>query len=131
MRPIGQDHVRAKRSHLGSNPSRDRECPEHIAERRRVQLDSARVLPLLLSQPSPPPLRCEDLRRLRVPVGVAWGARTRPYFGVVSRAAARCALGDKFEIDGATHMWPEERPVELVRLVERAIANGSCLGDEN
>lgn len=90
------------------------------AERRRVQLDSARVLPLLFSQPSPPALRCEDLQRLRVPVAVAWGERTRPFFGVVSRAAARCIPGPHHgAIAGATHMWPEERPRELVDRMQR------------
>jgi pimeloyl-ACP methyl ester carboxylesterase len=89
-------------------------------ERRRVQLDSARVLPLLLWQPPSRPLSCDDLRRLRVPVAVAWGERTRPFFGVVSRAAARCVPGRApAAVAGATHMWPEERPRELTTLVER------------
>ncbi len=87
-------------------------------ERRLVQLDSARVLPLLLSQPPPPPLSFDDLRRLRVPVTVAWGERTRLFFGVVSRAAANC-IGGGHAIAGATHMWPEERPRELVDRMQR------------
>ena len=58
-------------------------------DRQRVQLDSARVLPLLLTQPPPPSLTCDDMRRLPMPVAVAWGERTRPFFAVVSRAAAR------------------------------------------
>jgi pimeloyl-ACP methyl ester carboxylesterase len=89
-------------------------------ERRRVQLDSARVLPLLLSQPPPPSLTADDLRALRMPVAIAWGERTRPFFGVVSRAAARCVPGRAHRtVAGATHMWPEERPRELAELVER------------
>jgi pimeloyl-ACP methyl ester carboxylesterase len=89
-------------------------------ERRRVQLDSARVLPLLLSQPPPPPLSCDDLRSLRLPVAVSWGERTRPFFSVVARAAARSIPGRAHAaVAGATHMWPEERPHELVELVRR------------
>jgi pimeloyl-ACP methyl ester carboxylesterase len=89
-------------------------------ERRRVQLDSARVLPLLLSQPAPPPLSCDALRGLPMPVAVVWGERTRPFFGVVSRAAARCVRGRAHAaVKGATHMWPEERPAELATCVER------------
>jgi pimeloyl-ACP methyl ester carboxylesterase len=87
-------------------------------ERQQVQLDSARVLPLLLSQPPPPPLGCDDLRRVRVPVTVAWGELTRPFFGVVSRAAANC-IGGGQRIAGATHMWPEERPLEMVDVVRQ------------
>lgn len=88
------------------------------AERRQVQLDSARVLPLLLSQPAPPPLSCDDLRRLRVPVTVAWGERTRPFFSVVSRAAARCTASGH-TVAGATHMWPEERPQEMAEIARQ------------
>ena len=90
--------------------------------RRRVQLASARVLPLLLSQPPAPPLTCGDLRGLRMPVAVAWGERTRPFFGVVSRAAARCISGQTHTaVPGAAHMWPEERPRELTELVDRFV----------
>lgn len=92
-------------------------------ERRRVQLDNARVLPLLLAQPPSPPLTCRDLQRLQVPSVVAWGERTRPLFGIVSRAAARCLPGGAHVIvPGATHMWPEERPRDMAALVERIIA---------
>jgi pimeloyl-ACP methyl ester carboxylesterase len=88
--------------------------------RRRVQLDSARVLPLLLRQPAVPPLTCDQLRRLGMPVAVAWGERTRPLFAVVSRAAARCLDGRApTTVPGATHLWPEERPHEFVALVQR------------
>jgi pimeloyl-ACP methyl ester carboxylesterase len=90
------------------------------AERQRVQLDSARVLPLLLAQPPAPMLSCDDLRGLRMPVAVAWGERTRPFFGVVARAAARSIAGRAhWDVGGATHMWPEERPADFVALVER------------
>jgi pimeloyl-ACP methyl ester carboxylesterase len=92
------------------------------AERRRVQLDSARVLPLLLLQPPPPPLSCDDLRALRVPVAITWGEHTRPFFGVVARAAARCVQGSAHQaVADATHMWPEERPREFAELVERFV----------
>jgi len=88
-------------------------------ERRRVQLDNARVLPLLLAQAPPPPLACADLVRLRVPAMVAWGERTRPLFAIVARAAARCLPGDAHTVvSNATHMWPEERPHEMAELVQ-------------
>jgi pimeloyl-ACP methyl ester carboxylesterase len=91
-------------------------------ERRSVQLDSARVLPLLLGQPPPPSFSSDDLRRLRMPVAVAWGERTRPFFGVVSRAAARCIPGGVHTaVAGGTHMWPEERPREFTGHVERFV----------
>lgn len=89
-------------------------------ERRRVQLDSARALPLLLRQRTVPPLTCDQLRHLGMPVAVAWGERTRPLFAVVSRAAATCIPGRAHTtVPGAAHLWPEERPHELVALVQR------------
>jgi len=45
------------------------------------------------------------------PIAVAWGERTRPFFGVVAGAAARCIpQNGHSEIVGATYMCPEERP---------------------
>jgi pimeloyl-ACP methyl ester carboxylesterase len=114
------DNEAAARALLDGSGQSARYFESQPRERRRVQLDSARVLPLLLSQPPPPALTCDDLRRLRVPASVAWGERTRPFFGVVSRAAARCIPGRAHAaIPGATHMWPEERPPELTQLVQR------------
>ena len=90
------------------------------ASRRAVQLDNARVLPLLLAQAAPPPITCEQLRALRGKTAVAWGECTRPLFAIVSSAAARCIGGDGHVIvPGAGHMLPEERPSDFVALVRR------------
>jgi pimeloyl-ACP methyl ester carboxylesterase len=91
-------------------------------ERRRIQLDNARVLPRLLAQVAPVALSCEQLRKLDPPVSIAWGAFTRPFFRVVSEAAARCVGGNQHTaVAGATHMWPAEHPAEFVALVRRFI----------
>ncbi|WP_437616865.1 alpha/beta hydrolase [Sorangium sp. So ce834] len=78
------------------------------AERQAVNLDNARTMPLLLSQPQPPAITREQLASLKVPVTVAHGELSRPAFSVVSRAAARCIPGQHLVARGATHMWPEE-----------------------
>ncbi|WP_437948455.1 alpha/beta hydrolase [Sorangium sp. So ce296] len=78
------------------------------AERQAVNLDNARTMPLLLSQPQPPAITCGQLAGLKVPVTVAHGELSRPTFSVVSRAAARCIPGQHLVARGATHMWPEE-----------------------
>lgn len=80
-------------------------------ERRDMQLDNARTMPLLLSQPAPPNITCEQLGRLSMPVCVARGERSRPFFAVPSRAAARCIpSGAHVVVPGANHMWPDESP---------------------
>jgi pimeloyl-ACP methyl ester carboxylesterase len=91
--------------------------------RRDVQLDNAHVLPRLLRQEPPPALTCEQLRALEVPIAVAWGEHTRPLFGIVARAAARCLGGERHaQVPGANHMWPEERPGEFTALVRRFLS---------
>lgn len=79
-------------------------------EAQAIYLDSARSMPLLLSQSPPPELTGSQLATLKTPVQIAWGERTRPVFGVVSRAAARCIPGEHRRVPGATHMWPDEDP---------------------
>ena len=89
-------------------------------DRRRIQLDNARVMPKLFSQSSPVSISCEQLRALEVPTAVAWGARTRALFRVVSTAAAACVRGPHAgAVASATHMWPEEDPEGFCRLPVR------------
>jgi pimeloyl-ACP methyl ester carboxylesterase len=61
---------------------------------------------------------CAQLAALRMPVAIRWGELTRPFFGVVSRAAARC-IGGRFHgaIANARHLWPEEDPAPFAREV--------------
>ena len=40
------------------------------------------------------------------------------------RAAARC-IGSGHTVAGATHMWPEERPREMVEVVKRFLTEGT------
>lgn len=91
------------------------------AERQAIHLDNARTMPLLLSQPQPPAITCGDLARLKVPVTIAYGELSRPTFGVVSRAAARCTPGQHLVVRGATHMWPEEDAAAFCAAVLRFI----------
>jgi pimeloyl-ACP methyl ester carboxylesterase len=94
---------------------------------RAIQLDNARVLPLLFTQTPPPELTCEVLARLRVPTAVSWGERTRPLFEIVSRSAARCIGGaDNVRIPGATHMWPQEDPRGFTERVRGWLGSVSC-----
>ncbi|WP_437738291.1 alpha/beta fold hydrolase [Sorangium sp. So ce1335] len=91
------------------------------AERQAINLDNARTMPLLLSQPQPPAITCGDLAGLKVPVTIAYGERSRPTFSVVSRAAARCVPGQHLVVRGATHMWPDEDAAAFCAAVLRSI----------
>lgn len=100
-------------------------------DRRDMQMDNARTMPLLLSQPAPPAITCAQLGRLSMPVCIAHGERTRPVFGVPSRAAARCIPhGRHLVVPGATHMWPDESPeaftAAVVDFLESAAARATA-----
>ncbi|WP_437663471.1 alpha/beta fold hydrolase [Sorangium sp. So ce1182] len=102
------DSKEAVRLLLDGSGQREGYFDAQSAERQTVNLDNARTMPLLLSQPRPPEITCGQLASLKVPVTIAHGELSRPTFGVVSRAAARCIPGQHLVVPGATHMWPEE-----------------------
>ncbi|HEY8521528.1 MAG TPA: alpha/beta hydrolase [Gammaproteobacteria bacterium] len=72
------DHARGVRLLLAGSGDAPDYFDGQSAARREVQLDNARVLPLLLAQAAPPAITCEQLRALRPRTTVAWGERTRP-----------------------------------------------------
>lgn len=88
------------------------------AERQRVKLENAHTMPLLLAQEEPPPMSCETLAALPMPITVAWGERTRPLFGIPARAVARCIRnGRAVEVPGVGHLWPDEDPPAFAAFV--------------
>jgi pimeloyl-ACP methyl ester carboxylesterase len=116
------DHEAAVRILLNGSGRRDDYFASQSERDKRIQLENARVMPLLFSQTPPPELACETLTTLRVPTVVAWGERTRPLFEVVSRCAARCIGGERHVcVPGATHMWPQEEPRQFCELVRRSV----------
>jgi pimeloyl-ACP methyl ester carboxylesterase len=86
---------------------------------RTVQQENARTLPeLLFRQETAPAISCEQLRGLRVPVRVAYGARSRPLYAVVAAAAQRCIGGSGHPVvAGRNHMWPQEDPAGFMQVV--------------
>lgn len=87
---------------------------------RSVELENAHTLEALLRQEPPPSISAEELSRLRLPVAVGYGARTRPIYAISSVAAQEClAEGRHFVVPGAGHLWPQEEPSEFVdRLID-------------
>ena len=78
---------------------------------RAMQLDNARTLPLMFAAPPPPNITCAAARTVKVPVTVARGELTRPYFRIISDTASRCIPGSKLiVVPGARHLWPAQEP---------------------
>jgi pimeloyl-ACP methyl ester carboxylesterase len=77
------------------------------APMRAMALDNAHTLPLQLAEPAPPPLVHARLHRLRVPVTISRGARTRPYYRIPSDALCRHLPGSRaVVVPEARHLWP-------------------------
>lgn len=81
-------------------------------EARRVVLDNARMLPLMMGKGEPPVrITAEQVRSLKVPLIAAMGGKTRPTFAIPTRELARIAPGGRLEVvEDAGHLLPIEDP---------------------
>lgn len=77
---------------------------------QQIILDNARTLaPMFASQS--PPITCRQLSQIKVPVGIAIGAQTRPFFAISADAAADCIPGARRVVGpGVRHIWPVNDP---------------------
>jgi len=60
---------------------------------RATFLDNARTIPLLFGSPPPLPLSCAQLGQIKLPVAIARGELTRPFYRIVADTASRCIPG--------------------------------------
>jgi len=65
---------------------------------RSVMLDNARMLPLLFAAPPPPAITCAQLGQIKVPVTIARGEQTRPFWRITAETASRCIPGSRLII---------------------------------
>jgi pimeloyl-ACP methyl ester carboxylesterase len=78
---------------------------------RAMTLDNARTLPLQFAAGPPPPVTCEQLRAIKVPVAIVRGALTRLCYRIPADAASRCIPGaTRIVMPGARHLWPVQEP---------------------
>ncbi len=74
---------------------------------RSMLLDNARTVPLLYGAPLPAPITSADLATLRLPVTLARGELTRPFYAIATDAASRCIAGAQHVvIPGVGHFAP-------------------------
>jgi pimeloyl-ACP methyl ester carboxylesterase len=74
-------------------------------ELRSMFLDNARTLALMIAAPPPPPITCDQLRQIKMPVLVTQGEATRPFYRIASEGAAKCIPGAEFVgIPGGRHL---------------------------
>lgn len=80
-------------------------------EMRAVLIENARILPLLFAAPPPPAVTCAQLAQVKVPVAVALGDLTRPFYRIIAEAASRCMPASRLiRVPQARHLWPSQDP---------------------
>ena len=78
---------------------------------RTVFLENSRTLPLHFASPPPSPITCAQLGQIKVPVIVAKGQQSRPFFVILADTTHRCIPGSQLvTIPNARHMGPAENP---------------------
>ncbi len=78
-------------------------------EIRSMNADNARTLPLAFAAPQPSAINCAQLGGLKMPVTVAVGQSTRPFFKILSETVSRCIPGSRLVvIPNARHLGPFE-----------------------
>jgi pimeloyl-ACP methyl ester carboxylesterase len=81
------------------------------SEVRTVLIENGRILPLLLAAPPPPVVTCAQLAQIGVPVAVARGELTRPFYRIIADAVNRCIPASLLiTIPKARHLWPGQDP---------------------
>lgn len=76
---------------------------------RNVHLENARTLPAHFASPPPPAISCSQLGQIKVPVVVAKGQQSRPFFTVLADTTQRCIPGARIIVTpNAGHMAPAQ-----------------------
>jgi pimeloyl-ACP methyl ester carboxylesterase len=78
---------------------------------RSLLLDNARTLPLFYAAPPPPQITCEQLGQIKIPVTIARGDSTRPFYKIAADTANHCIPGSKLVvIPNGRHVTPMQDP---------------------
>lgn len=89
---------------------------------RRIHLDSAPMMPLLMGNGAQPAsITSADLRAITTPLTITWGSATRAVFAIPSRTAAVLIQGEHEEVAGEGHLWPEQDPPGFCKLIRRRL----------
>jgi pimeloyl-ACP methyl ester carboxylesterase len=89
---------------------------------RKVILDNARTVPLLLVAP-PPPVSCATLNTIKTPTLVTRGATSMPYYALMSDQMVRCVPGSKLVVvPNSNHDSPVRNPAAFNEAVLSFIA---------
>lgn len=79
---------------------------------RSMFADNARTIPLaFITAPPPPPVTCDQLGQLKMPVLMTFGGDTRIFYRIATEAAANCIPGALLvSIQGGRHLAMAQQP---------------------
>lgn len=104
---------------------RDGEFRRLPLEMQAVMLESACILPPFFAAPPAPPIACEDLRRLAMPVSIAVGEDSRVFYRLAAEATHRCIPGSELiKVPNARHLWPIQNASAFSQLVLNFLDKG-------
>ncbi len=92
---------------------------------RTMMLENARTLPLLFSASPPPPLSCDQLAQITVPVLIINGEKTMPYFERVGQRLTECIDGSIRKIIPHTTHASQDQNVDLYNQVLLSFLTGT------
>jgi len=77
----------------------------------QMMFENARILALSRAAPPPPPVSCQELSAIRVPVCVLRGESTRKYFTIIAQQVHDCIPNSRLiVIPGSRHVGYIENP---------------------
>lgn len=110
----GGDIVRAIHDACAGDGSFDALSPEQ----QQLKRDSKTALERLLKQTPPAALTQDAMQEMNLPTAVGYGRDTRPSFAISAQTAAEVMVSERFTIEQAGHMWPQDRPDGFAKLVD-------------
>jgi pimeloyl-ACP methyl ester carboxylesterase len=99
-------HRRIERAHAASRQDADRVGGHAFDVRRQRPHRSAG----LSDPPPPPPMTCDQLRHLKIPALMTYGADTWPYYRISAEAAAACIPGAQLVAVPGRHLAIVQQP---------------------
>jgi len=81
------------------------------ADTRSMFADNARTIPLaFFTAPPPPPMTCDQLRQLKIPALMTYGADTWPFYRISAEGAAACIPGAQLVAVPGRHLAIVQQP---------------------
>jgi pimeloyl-ACP methyl ester carboxylesterase len=85
---------------------------------RSAMLENAKMLPLLLMAPTPPPLMCSQLKQLKFPVAIVRGEFTRTFYKVIADSATACIpQSQSIVVPNSRHLYPVQEPQAFTEIL--------------